>query len=99
MAQVEWTFQALEDMADIAEFHGQTSERYSSYLIEEFFALEDQLSNFPFSGRVVPESNLPAIREVIVHKYRLIYSVPSSDKVHVLSVRHSSRPLSEFPLE
>ncbi len=99
MAQVTWTFQALEDMADIAEFHSQTSERYASFLIEEFFALEDQLSRFPFSGRVVPESNLPSIREIIIHKYRLIYSVPSSDEVHVLAVRHSSRPLTEFSVE
>lgn len=46
MAQVTWTFQVLENMADIAEFHALTSERYATFLVEEFFALENQLSNF-----------------------------------------------------
>jgi addiction module RelE/StbE family toxin len=97
MAQVNWTYQALEDMADIAEFHSHSSERYASFLVEEFFALEDQLSKFPYSGRIVPEANLASIREIIIHKYRLIYSLPSSDEVHVLAIRHSSRPLGEYP--
>ena len=86
----------MEDMADIAEYHAQSSERYAAFIIEEFFAKETQLAEFPFSGRIVPESNLSSIRELIVHKYRLIYSVPSSDKVDVVAVRHSSRPLTEI---
>lgn len=85
-------------MTEIAEFHSRTSERYAAFLIEEFFALEEQLSSFPFSGRVVPETNLSSIREIITHGFRLIYSVPSPNDVHVLAVRHSSRPLTEFTI-
>lgn len=96
MAQVTWTFQALEDMAEIAEYHDSISETYSSFLVEEFFAREKQLSQFPYSGRVVPESNITSIRELIVHKYRIIYSVPSSDKVDILAIRHSAKPLEEI---
>ena len=71
MAKVNWTFQALEDMADIAAYHGQNSEQYSSFLIDSFFATEEQLTNFPYSGRIVPETNIPSIRELIVNKYRV----------------------------
>jgi|APTNR8051073442_1049403.scaffolds.fasta_scaffold01845_10 plasmid stabilization system protein ParE len=97
MAKVTWTFQALEDIADIAEFHDQHSTHYASFLVEAFLAVEDQLANFPYSGRVVPETNLPVIRELIVHDHRIIYSVISSEEVSILSVRSSKRPLSEFP--
>lgn len=99
MAQITWTFQALEDIADIAENHSQYSERYASFLVAEFFAAEEQLIKFPFSGRIVPEANIQTVREVLIHKYRLIYYVPSLDEVHVLAIRHSGRPLTEFPLE
>lgn len=96
MAKVNWTFQALEDMAEIAEYHDSISETYSSFLVDEFFSVEKQLSSFPYSGRIVPESNISSIREIIAHKYRLIYSVPSPDKVDILAVRHSSKPLGEI---
>lgn len=94
MAKVTWTFQSLEDMADIANYHEQNSEQYASFLIDSFFAAEDQLANFPKSGRIVPETNIPSIRELIVNKYRIIYSIPSPDEVNVLAVKHSSIPFS-----
>jgi len=40
MAKVNWTFQALEDIAEIAEYHDSISETYSSFLVEEFFSKE-----------------------------------------------------------
>ena len=75
MAKVTWTFQSLEDMADIANYHEQNSEQYASFLIDSFFATENQLANFPNSGRIVPETNTPSIRELIINKYRIIYSL------------------------
>jgi len=66
MAKVLWTFQALEDIAQIVEFHSPISEAYATYLVNEFFASEKLLEKFPYLGRVVRESNLHSIRELIV---------------------------------
>ena len=99
MASVTWTFQALSDMADIAEYHAVKSEKYASFLTTLFFERGEQLEHFPYLGRVLPESNLKSIREIIVENYRVIYSIPSSDKVNILAIRHSSIPLTNFPIE
>lgn len=38
------------------------------------------LGQFPEAGRVVPEFNLPTIREIIVRSYRVIYRVDHEKK-------------------
>ena len=86
-------------MADIAEYHDRKSEKYSAFLTSRFFERGEQLEKFPFLGRVVSESNLKSIREIIVENYRVIYAVPSSDKVNILAIRHSSIPLANFQIE
>jgi plasmid stabilization system protein ParE len=79
-------------MAEIAEYHSLWSDNYADFLINEFFKLEEQLASFPFSGRVAPETNNPSIREIIIHNYRVIYTVSKSDTVQVLTIRSASRP-------
>lgn len=99
MAKVTWTFQALEDLDEIAEYQAKYSEKYASFLIDAIFENTKQLETFPYSGRVVPELKLPSIRELIVRKYRVVYSVPDKSQVHILTVRPSSIPLGEFPIK
>jgi plasmid stabilization system protein ParE len=48
----------------------------------------------PEIGRIVPEKNDRKIRELIEGNYRIIYQFESLDKVEILLVHHSSRPLS-----
>lgn len=43
-------------------------------------------------GRVVPELEEPAVRELIVGSYRLIYEIESAD-VNVLCLIHGARDL------
>lgn len=97
MAKVNWTFQSLEDIDDIAEFHSQSSPQYASFLVDEFFESPKQLESFPFSGRVVPELNVTSIRELIVRRYRIIYAVVDEKEINILTVRLSSRPLGSIP--
>lgn len=96
MAKVTWTFQALEDLADIGEYHSQHSEKYASYLLDLILESGNQLEQFPRMGRIVPESNIPSVRERIVKNYRIIYSLPDVDTVDNLTVRHTSRPLGDL---
>ncbi|WP_366949748.1 type II toxin-antitoxin system RelE/ParE family toxin [Geobacter sp.] len=50
------------------------------------------LSEFPFSGRVVPELKDHAIREHFVFSYRIIYRV-KGESVTVIAVIHDKRLL------
>lgn len=95
MAKVNWTFQAMEDLTEIDLYLNQKSHKYAEFVIDEILKVAELLQQFPSSGRVVPESNISSIREIIIHRYRVIYHVNgSTDLVSILSVRHSAKPLS-----
>lgn len=50
------------------------------------------LRDFPNRGRIVPEENNPAIRELFVQSYRLIYRV-REDEVQIINFIHGARVL------
>ena len=96
MAKVNWTMQAMEDLADIDAYISESSEKYADFVVSSIMATTDQIGLFPQSGRVVPETRINSIRELIILKYRIIYQIASIDKINILTIRHSSKPLSEF---
>ena len=49
-----------------------------------------RLSDFPNSGRLVPEDARDETREIIVGNYRVIYGI-LEDEVQVITVRHGAR--------
>lgn len=95
MAQkVVWASRATDDLYAIYEslsiFSDTRAETVTEEIINQVFLLEQ----FPRIGRVVPELNLETIRELIVHQYRVVYSITVQEQIEVLTVRHSSRPLT-----
>ena len=48
-----------------------------------------QIAEFPFSGRRVPEYDVDQIREVIEGSFRIIYHI-KSDQIDVLAVIHGA---------
>jgi plasmid stabilization system protein ParE len=50
----------------------------------------DRLREFPESGRVVPERNEIAVRELIEGSYRIVYEVREA-RVEILTVFRTSR--------
>lgn len=84
-------------MGRLAEINfrlSENSETYSEFILSSILDAVDLLEQFPLMGRIVPETNIHSVRELIIQKYRIIYFVSSSTVVNILSVRHSSRPLS-----
>jgi plasmid stabilization system protein ParE len=51
-----------------------------------------QIGQFPFSGRSVPEYEQEQIREVIEGSYRIIYYI-KADQIDVLAVLHGAQNL------
>ncbi len=85
--RVIWTELAFaqldEAMAFIALDSPQTAARWLDMILEA----AGQLSEFPDSGRVVPEAARGDIRELIFSPYRLVYR-RDSDAVYVTMVLH-----------
>jgi mRNA-degrading endonuclease RelE of RelBE toxin-antitoxin system len=44
---------------------------------------------------MVPEKNSDAIRELIEGNYRIIYQIRSEDRIEILTVHHSAKPLAD----
>ncbi len=53
-----------------------------------------QVARFPNSGRIVPEFNNPALREIIKGAIRIVYRIKGRE-IHLLAFQHASRPLDE----
>lgn len=99
MAKVNWTFQALEDLDEIAEYLASNSTKYANHIVKLIFERVELLGTFPEMGRVVPELNIKSIRELIIKNHRVVYTYSSNKQVDIIAIRHASRPLEELPLQ
>jgi plasmid stabilization system protein ParE len=58
--------------------------------VERLTRRSEQIANFPFSGRIVPEFETEQIREVIEGSYGIIYYI-KPDQIDVIAVLHAAR--------
>lgn len=98
MAEVNWTEQAIDDVTAIAEYIAQNSFTYARIQTNLFFERANILNKHPNSGRIVPELNIPEVRELVMGNYRIIYRIVSDARVDILTVHHSHRLLSNNPI-
>lgn len=93
---VVWTAEALADLDAIHAFIARNSRRYAAVVIERLLESVDRLEIFPESGRIVPELDVPAVREVIYGAYRIVYELRAG-RVEVSTVFRASRLFSWRP--
>lgn len=91
---VRWSAQAVDDLQEIHDYIARQSPRYAAVVAGRLVAAVDRVREFPESGRIVPELNEPAVREVIHGAYRIVYELQPGGAV-VLTVFRASRA---FPL-
>ena len=94
MAQINWTDQAKADIQNIIDFLAAQSETYAKIQVQRIFEKTDLLATLPRLGRVVPELEYENVREILVGPYRIVYHILSSERIDILSIHHSARPLS-----
>ena len=73
MTALIWSPQAQRDLDSIRAYITKDSARYAELVVQRIIGGVERLALFPESGRVVPERGDPAIREVIVDAYRVVY--------------------------
>ena len=93
MARLNWTDQAVSDLVSIADFIARDSQRYAKITVNRIRISARQLNKLPLSGRMVPETEIEEIRELIIGNYRLIYCLVSSDQIDIITVHHSAKRL------
>ena len=85
-----WTVTAYRDLQSIVEYISQDSMYQALAFYDDVMAKAQTLSDFPYRGRVVPEMDNPEIREIFIHRYRLIYQI-HNDRVIIQTIIHGAR--------
>lgn len=94
MARINWTLQAIDDLDAIAEFISLHSPRYASEIVSKSFEAVELLKQHSGLGRIVPEYQDKEIRELILKKkYRIVYRIIDENRIDILTVHSSARPL------
>jgi plasmid stabilization system protein ParE len=74
----------------VADYIAQDSRHYAAALVREVRDAARSLATFAERGRIVPELNDPAVRELLVGRYRLIYRLGEST-VQIAAFVHGAR--------
>lgn len=96
MTPLIWTRRAIEDVQSIQQFIAQDSPHYAQLVTQRLIASVERLPALPQSGRIVPEINDPAVREVILGSYRIVYRLVR-EEIHIVTVHHAARLLRLEP--
>jgi plasmid stabilization system protein ParE len=90
--KLEWTEPSLLDMESIRDYISKDSEYYAAQFIGRIIEAAETLPELPRRGRIVPEAENEAIRELLFQSYRIMYLV-ETDRVLILTVLHGSREI------
>ena len=93
--RVVWTRAATAELDEIAAFTAQDAPRAAGRVVSQLLASAERLDELGERGRVVPEVEKPAIRELLVLSFRMIYQVSDSE-VAILGVLHQRRDFADW---
>lgn len=89
--RVAYARSARDDLRDImAWYTARQAPEVDARLVREILVRVDQLALFPDSGRVVPEFDVPWLRELVQPPFRIVYRRDES-VVTVVRVWRSER--------
>ncbi len=88
--RVEWSDLARDDLDELMRYIRRDSAFYARRFGEKVVLATRRLKTFPESGRMIPEAEDRALREIIVEGYRVMYRL-ETQRVLVLAVMHGSR--------
>ena len=92
MVKIEWSKIADNNLSQIYNYIYNDSIYYAVKTINKMIELTDNLENFSYMGRKVPEYDKNNIRELIYKSYRIIYEIQFNN-ILIRRIWHSSRNL------
>lgn len=95
MVQINWTFQAREDLQSIARYISKDSAKYARLQVVRIRLRTKILSSHIHAGKIVEEIDREDIRELIEGNYRIIYRIVNPGRVDILTIHHTARDLGK----
>jgi len=92
-----WSPSARLDLKDIAVFIAEDNPSTAQRFVNSVFHAVERLTDFPDSGRVVPEFDDPNIREIIHRPCRIVYRINRENyTVEIARVWHAARGIPDI---
>ena len=92
MPDVRWSAGALADLDAIGVYLDRSSPSYARSLVRRLYQSAEVLVDHPHLGRIVPETEIDHVRELLREGYRIVYVV-LEQQIDVLAVLHSRQDL------
>jgi len=96
--KISWSPLAVERMAEVKNYILKDNPMAALKWAQEVFDRIENIQEFPFMGRIVPEANRKEIRELLFKNYRIIYRV-GTDHISILTIRHGKQLLPSEDIE
>ena len=91
MAKIIWSPTAIEDIKLIHAYIARDSVNQANLFIDKIIGSVEKLSQFPYSGRMIPEISEESAREIIFGSYRIMYRIKSKNELWITGVIHGAR--------
>ena len=95
---LRWTREATQQLAAISAYISKDNPTAARRQVVQIIARAEKLVPTPLLGRVVPELNNIAIRELLERPYRIIYTVIAGE-FWILTIWHYRRLLKYSDFE
>ena len=98
---VYWTETAQKDLVGIIDYISKNNVERALKVFEKLKKEAEELDNFPYRGRIVPElkyHNIESYRELIISPWRMIYRI-EDEKVYILAVFDGRRNFEDILLD
>lgn len=93
MAEVVWSASSRQDLQSIFDYISVDSARYAVEMMNRIFDRTEILGMQSEIGRMVPELQNPAIRELIEGNYRIVYQIVDLELIRIIAVTHGAQHL------
>lgn len=91
---IEFAESAVADLEDIIDWYtDQQVPEVGKRMVGEVITQVERLADFPESGRIVPEFELPNLREIVYPTFRIVYRVDAA-RIRIVRVWRSERLLT-----
>ena len=94
MTELIWSPRSIADLEEVRAYIAADSPAWAELTVQRLVATVGRLREYPDSGRMVPERQSPALREVVSGTFRIVYR-RTPDLVEIVTVFRGSR---EFPI-
>ena len=87
-----WTDPALHDLLKVIQHIKADKTNAALRFGKEIKQKVSRLAQFPHSGRIVPEFQIPSLREVLIGDYRIVYRLMSpKPRIEIISLFHGAK--------